>query len=66
MAEHSNGSGEWRKSSSSDTNECVEIRFLEGATQVRNSRDRGGPVFTFGAPGWAAFLAGVRAGEFER
>ena len=66
MAEHSNGPGEWRKSSSSDTNECVEIRFRGGVTQVRNSRDRGGPVFTFDAPEWAAFLAGIRAGEFER
>jgi hypothetical protein len=66
MAEHSNGPGEWRKSSISDTKECVEIRFLGRAIQVRNSRDRGGPVFTFDAPSWAAFLAGVRSGEFER
>ena len=38
----------------------------EGMAQVRNSRDRAGPVFTFTATQWSAFLAAVRAGEFDR
>jgi hypothetical protein len=66
MADHIDGSGGWRKSTSSGTEDCVEIRFLEGAIQVRNSRDRGGPLLTFGAAEWAAFLAGVRSGDFDR
>jgi hypothetical protein len=32
---------------------------------VRDSKDPAGPVLTFTAPEWSAFLAGVRDGEFD-
>jgi hypothetical protein len=32
---------------------------------VRDSKDRGGPELGFTAGAWAAFLRGVRQGEFD-
>ena len=32
---------------------------------VRDSKDPGGPVLTLAPADWAAFVAGVRAGEFD-
>jgi hypothetical protein len=32
---------------------------------VRDSKDLDGPVLTFNAEEWAAFVAGVRDGEFD-
>ncbi len=53
---------EWRKASySSAHNGCVEVRMADGGVQVRDSKDRSGPVFTFTRAGWETFLAGVRA-----
>lgn len=57
----------WRKSSrSAAAGHCVEIASAAPAVLVRDSKDVTGPVLEFGADGWAAFLAGVRAGEFDR
>jgi hypothetical protein len=60
--------GAWRKSSYSNGNggnNCVEVSFRDGGVAVRDSKDRGGPTLTFTSGEWLAFLAGVRAGEFE-
>ena len=56
----------WRKSSRSQYNACVEVRFLGGNVPLRNSRDPDGPVLVFTAPEWDAFVAGVKRGEFDR
>jgi Domain of unknown function (DUF397) len=56
----------WRKSSWSNANGCVEVAFVEDRVAVRDSKQRGGPVLVFTAQEWAAFLRGVRDGEFER
>lgn len=46
---------------------CVEVGFRPGGqVAVRDAKDRGGPVLTFTASEWAAFLAGAREGEFDR
>jgi hypothetical protein len=55
----------WRKSSRSDADGCVEVRFAGGDVHVRNSRHRDGPALTFTFAEWESFLAGARAGEFE-
>jgi hypothetical protein len=55
----------WRKSSRSESNGCVEIAFLNGQIAVRDSKDRSGPMLRFSHNEWEAFLAGVRAGEFD-
>jgi hypothetical protein len=56
---------EWRKSSLSTTNGCVEVAFVGDRVAVRDSKDRGGPVLEFTAVEWDAFLGGVRGGEFD-
>jgi len=57
---------EWRKSSFSTTNGCVEVAFAGDRIAVRDSKERGrGPVLEFTAVEWEAFLGGVRGGEFD-
>jgi hypothetical protein len=59
----------WRTSSFSGTNGngCVEVAFLPGGgVAVRDTKDRALPPHRYSAAEWAAFLAGVRAGEFDR
>jgi Domain of unknown function (DUF397) len=57
----------WFKSarSSGNCDNCVEVAFVDRAVAVRDSKDRSGPALVYGAPEWTAFLAGVRAGEFD-
>jgi len=45
---------------------CVEVSDQPGGgIGVRNSREPQGPVLTFTPAEWAAFLDGVRLGEFD-
>lgn len=58
----------WFKSSFSGPagNACVEVALLPGEIAVRDSKDQGeGPVLVFTPEEWRAFLAGVRADEFD-
>ncbi|MEU8606424.1 DUF397 domain-containing protein [Actinoplanes sp. NPDC048791] len=56
----------WRKSSrSSGGDNCVEISHSShGDVGMRDSKDKAGPVLTFGAKAWHAFIDDVRNGEF--
>lgn len=57
---------EWRKSTLSTTNGCVEVAFVGGRIAVRDSKNQGrGPVLVFTDLEWRAFLGGVRGGEFD-
>jgi Domain of unknown function (DUF397) len=57
---------DWRKSTLSTTNGCVEVAFVGDRVAVRDSKQQGGgPVLEFTAVEWAAFLGGVRGGEFD-
>jgi hypothetical protein len=66
---HANGNcvqARWVRASASHANgNCAEVRAAAGGIQLRDSKDPGGPVLTFTAAGWDAFLAGARAGEFD-
>jgi len=57
----------WAKATRSGGNggQCVEVRRHDGAIQVRDSKDPDGPVLTFTAGEWDAFLDGARKGEFD-
>lgn len=44
---------------------CVEVGFVTAEVLLRDSKDPDGPVLRFTADEWNAFLAGVRAGEFD-
>jgi hypothetical protein len=59
----------WHKSTRSGGNggDCVEVaRNLPGIVAIRDTKDPGGAALVFSRAEWAAFLAGVRDGEFDR
>ncbi|TDC33328.1 DUF397 domain-containing protein [Micromonospora sp. 15K316] len=54
----------WRTSTRSSGNggDCVEVADnLPGVVAVRDSKDRQGPVLTFGPRAWAAFVRSTKA-----
>jgi hypothetical protein len=57
----------WVKSSFSFANgDCVEVASLPGAeVGVRDTKAAGGPFLRYTPGEWAAFVAGVKKGEFD-
>jgi hypothetical protein len=56
----------WRKSTRSGSNgQCVEARRMGDTIQLRDSKDRSGPVLAFTLGQWRAFTAGVKGAEFD-
>ena len=57
----------WRKSQASNpSGSCVEIAELPGGrVAVRNSRDKSGPALIYPRAELAAFLLGIKNGEFD-
>ena len=56
----------FRTSSFSGGSGCVEVRLLpDGRIALRDSKDTSLPPHHFTSTEWNAFLAGVRAGEFD-
>ena len=56
---------EWRKSTLSHLNGCVEVAFVDGRVAVRDSKNRNGSILVFSTIEWTAFTDGVRDGQFE-
>lgn len=59
--------GFWIKSSWSFANgNCIEVAQLPGGqVGVRDSKNPDGPIVRFTRGAWSAFVAGVRASEFN-
>ena len=56
----------WKKSTRTGSNgQCVEVCHRGEAIDVRDSKDPSGPVLVFTPGEWAAFVEGVKDGEFE-
>jgi hypothetical protein len=55
----------WQKSSFSGNGGCVEVSLQDGAAKMRDSKNPQGGVLEFNDHEWHAFVAGVRAGEFD-
>jgi hypothetical protein len=54
------------KSSHSVNNACVEVAVTaDGGRAVRDSKNPQGPVHFYTRPEWAAFVDGVKDGEFD-
>ncbi|MGM0344838.1 DUF397 domain-containing protein [Streptomyces sp. Adlamb9] len=55
----------WRKSSysNSEGGACVEVSDNLPLVPVRDSKDTTRTPLLFGAPAWAAFVGGVKAGR---
>ncbi len=57
---------EWVKARKSNGGgNCVEVRRSGGLIEVRDSKDRSGPVLKFSTEEWSAFLDGARNAEFD-
>jgi hypothetical protein len=57
---------DFRVSSFCSFGNCVEVgRSAEGSVVVRDTKDRGQEPLTFTDEEWTAFVAGVKAGEFD-
>lgn len=56
----------WVKASRSGaSNQCVELRRNGEAIEVRDTKDRSGPVLRFTEAEFAAWLDGAKRGEFD-
>ena len=57
---------EFKTSSFCNFGSCVEVgRTDDGAVLVRDAKDRAQKALAFTDEEWAAFVAGVKAGEFD-
>ena len=57
----------WRTSSRSGNNgQCVEVALGSDRVAVRDSKQPARSTLVFSTDSWAAFVAGVRHGEFDR
>lgn len=57
----------WFKGSGSNDSGCVEVAFgSRGSVGVRDTKDRSKPAHVYTAHEWDLFIAGAKAGEFDR
>jgi Domain of unknown function (DUF397) len=60
---------QWRKSSRSQSSNCIEVAPLgdgDAPIAVRDSKDRGGPTLIVDRQQWIRFVAGTVDGAFLR
>lgn len=53
----------WRKSSHStgdEDSDCVEVALVNGRPALRDSKDPDGPILSFTATEWTAFLTTIK------
>jgi len=56
----------WSKSTKSNgSDSCVEARIHAGNVQIRDSKDPSGPVLTFDASAYLAFLTTVKTNSLH-
>jgi hypothetical protein len=56
----------WRISSLCSGGDCVAVgRMPSGHVLVKDTKDPDGPELRFDASEWRAFVAGIRAGDFD-
>ena len=50
----------WRKSTASNSGDCVEVAVAGGSVLIRDSANRDGAVLRLRPAAWSAFLARAR------
>lgn len=55
----------WRKSSSSATENCVEVAFSDSSILIRDSKQRSGDILEITSSEWQDFLSEIRAARFN-
>jgi len=54
----------WRKSSFSESGNCVEIAIQEESVLIRDSKDRNGAVLSVSSSAWREFTHAIRSNYF--
>jgi hypothetical protein len=62
---HVHQHADWRRSRRCESGSCVEVAQFADSIGMRDSKLTDSPVLEFTRPAWDAFLAGIRAGEYE-
>jgi Domain of unknown function (DUF397) len=55
----------WRKSTASNSGNCVEIAIVEGSVLIRDSANPDGGVLELRPAAWSAFLARARGTDLS-
>lgn len=55
----------WRKSSASNSGNCVEVAFAEGMVLFRDSKNPDGDVLAISPTAWTAFVRHIRSSDFD-
>ena len=54
---------QWRRSTRCSSGSCVEAARTADVWLVRDSKENGGPILSFGRSEWTAFISAVKTGE---
>jgi len=66
MPERDTSGATWITSRACNNSACVQVAYLPGGmVAIRDSKDVTKPAHVFDGPEWEAFVAGVKAGEFD-
>jgi hypothetical protein len=59
--------GTWRTSTYTGNggNTCVEVRPRPEGVDIRDTKDRPGGTLSVSPEAWAAFIGGIKAGNFQ-
>jgi hypothetical protein len=66
MPEYDMSNAAWISSRACNNSACVQVAYLPaGMVAVRDSKNPARQAHVFDSGEWAAFIAGVKAGEFD-
>jgi hypothetical protein len=66
MSEYDTSSAAWIQSRACNNSACVQVAHLPGGmVALRDSKDTAKPAHVFDREEWAAFVTGVKAGDFD-
>jgi hypothetical protein len=66
MTEFDVANAMWITSRACNNSACVQVAHLPGGSvAVRDSKDTAKPAHIFDSAEWAAFIAGVKSGDFD-
>jgi Domain of unknown function (DUF397) len=66
MTQYDISSTSWITSRACNNSACVQVAYLpDGLVALRDSKDTAKQAHVFDRQEWAAFIAGVKAGDFD-
>jgi hypothetical protein len=66
MSDYDLSNAAWITSRACNNSACVQVAHLPGGmVALRDGKDVSKPAHVFGSDEWAAFVTGVKAGEFD-